>query len=1022
MSRRFELSAILHVGGFGAALAGAMLAGWFANTWRTARPRGGVAALVSSAPRSARSIEARLTGGFCYAPLARPTRGASQHSFAFAAVISSVEAASQGRVANADIHAGAIAELLDGHPRAALAHLETLARAKADADVWTDLAAANFETAVRYDAPELLAAAFAACDVALAMVPTKPEALFNRALILERLGLRDDAREAWRAYLRSSPGDGWAAEASAHLDSLKPETVFSAMVAQTTDLANPASADALATRDPFRVRATGIVDVLGQWGPLYERGDAAAAATQLTIARRLGAAMRRCGQDRMLDSAVAAIDHADAGRLQLLARGHRDYAAGIAANFADTPTAAEALFRRAATEFEAAQSPMVLPARYFVATVLFEQGRRDLSAALIRELVANASTDFPAYRAHLLWQLGIAAVPRAEWGEALANLQLAADAFARVGEKQNVAAVQRLIAVVYDRTGDRERAWKTRVAALKAIGGNSSLALEKAVASIADSAILRSDWAAAASFLALQITIAGRINDDVQAAVALFARAVVHDRMGNAAAAREDIESGRRVAARIRDQSYVALVHMDGLRASAMLATTPAAEADRLLTEAITFHTTDDQLDLPGLLLQRARARRTEGDIRGCRADLDRGIGELERQRESLPEGEARWGAFEAAPELFDDAIDRAIDDGDVPAAFAYSERARARSLVKTFGASPAATVKQLQRDTVVVEYATLPSRSVVFVASAGAVEAKIIPRGRDDVARSADALTRAARSRDAQALAHAISEVSVALIAPVASRLVSEPTIVFVPDHATSTIPFNALRDETGAYLIERHRVIIAPGAAAFVSASLHAPAPGRPSTALIMNGAGAPDVPSLPYAKSEAAAIARLYPQPTRLEDAGLDRVAALARDAEVVHFTGHAIGDPEGLEPASIILQDGGKALHMNVSAIAALKLRRARVVVLAGCATARGVRRSAEGVVSVAYAFLSAGAPSVVAALWDIDDEAAASFFSRLHEKIARGVPSADALRETQLECIQQGHIPITMWAAVQDIGS
>ena len=47
--------------------------------------------------------------------------------------------------------------------------------------------------------------------------------------------------------------------------------------------------------------------------------------------------------------------------------------------------------------------------------------------------------------------------------------------------------------------------------------------------------------------------------------------------------------------------------------------------------------------------------------------------------------------------------------------------------------------------------------------------------------------------------------------------------------------------------------------------------------------------------------------------------------------------------------------------------------AKLVVLSRCHSAQG-KVSSEGVVSIARAFLSAGARSVLVALWSIDDEA------------------------------------------------
>ncbi|HYR29248.1 MAG TPA: CHAT domain-containing protein, partial [Thermoanaerobaculia bacterium] len=144
--------------------------------------------------------------------------------------------------------------------------------------------------------------------------------------------------------------------------------------------------------------------------------------------------------------------------------------------------------------------------------------------------------------------------------------------------------------------------------------------------------------------------------------------------------------------------------------------------------------------------------------------------------------------------------------------------------------------------------------------------------------------------------------------------------------------------------------------------------------------------------------------------------------APDADIIHFAGHAVGDDRGLEPASIVIRQDGRTRRVRVAEIARLQLRRAPTVVLAGCNTARGQQRAAEGVISVAHGFLSAGAPSVIATLWPINDEDAARFFPRLHRHLARGLSPAEALRAAQLESIQQGDVPASLWAAIENFGS
>jgi CHAT domain-containing protein len=58
--------------------------------------------------------------------------------------------------------------------------------------------------------------------------------------------------------------------------------------------------------------------------------------------------------------------------------------------------------------------------------------------------------------------------------------------------------------------------------------------------------------------------------------------------------------------------------------------------------------------------------------------------------------------------------------------------------------------------------------------------------------------------------------------------------------------------------------------------------------------------------------------------------------------------------------------------------------ADLVTLSGCRTGQGQIRSGEGVLSLARAFMEAGAHNVVMSLWKTDDEASLEFMSLLPE--------------------------------------
>lgn len=968
-----------------------------------------VASLIAAARGDTRTVHLRLSG-FDWAPYENSGR-ARRPMTQRASAIDTTLARTRSNAKPAALHATGLAELLAGHPRAALATLSTAAEKSNSSRAWSDLAATWYETAEQFGAPELLTDALAAADRALVVDPASAEARFNRAAILERLGLRDDARLAWERYLTHETNANWAAEGRTRLRSVQAAPTF----LETLDRnRNPSTAIALARRDPQGARMCGTVDILARWASASRDGRADEATRHLSLARILGTTLGATNGDHLLERAVAAIDAAEVGARTTLAVAHMDYAAGRTAYRENRPVDAEALLHRAAAAFQRGGSPLAFAARQHAAIMMYEQSR---DAEALREqesLVREVPPDFPSIREHARWQVGVIHASAARWGQALPPLAQSAEAFTRLGELDHASRVHRVIAIVYDRTGDTATAWKHRMIALRGIGVRSDLALEKAVATIAQAAIFARKWDVASSLLNLEIDIAHRISDDVQLADALLYRAIVCERRHDIASARRDATEAEETIARISDPAYRAYLHADALVVRARLESSPATAA-ALLSEAIEFlQTKGDGMEIPSLYLQRARVARKRGDVARALDDLKQGIGILETSRESLPPGEARWGAFHSDDELFEEAVDLRIEQNDPAGALAFAERARARALLDAYGGKPTFDFHDLSAEAIVVELVALPSRLVLITATLQGLQAISVEIDRRQLASDIAAFTHALRINDTTATRTASMRLYQRLIAPISDELTNETTIVFVPDATTAAIPFSALANARGEYLLEQHTVLVAPSASAFVSASKHHRRQRPQSVLIVSNAQAGTAAPRLSFVNAESAAITRSYATTTEIRDAAEWNDAA----ADVIHFAGHAIGDDRGLEPASILLRDR----RMGVAEIARLKLQRTSVVVLAGCSTARGEQRSAEGVISVAHGFLIAGVPSVIATLWQIDDEAAATFFPRLHRYLASGLNAAEALRSTQIESIRRGDVPASLWASLQNIGS
>lgn len=166
------------------------------------------------------------------------------------------------------------------------------------------------------------------------------------------------------------------------------------------------------------------------------------------------------------------------------------------------------------------------------------------------------------------------------------------------------------------------------------------------------------------------------------------------------------------------------------------------------------------------------------------------------------------------------------------------------------------------------------------------------------------------------------------------------------------------------------------------------------------------------IPYSAVEARAIAQYAGRGSEIlsgTEAGEDRLDSRWLDRfRILHFATHGIISERRPGMAALVLAPGrgaGADGLLLASEIYSLKLT-SDLVVMSSCRTARGRIAAGEGVQGLARAFFHAGAPTVVASLWTVDDRATASLMTAFYRHLAGGMSKAGALRAAKMDCIER----------------
>jgi CHAT domain-containing protein len=165
------------------------------------------------------------------------------------------------------------------------------------------------------------------------------------------------------------------------------------------------------------------------------------------------------------------------------------------------------------------------------------------------------------------------------------------------------------------------------------------------------------------------------------------------------------------------------------------------------------------------------------------------------------------------------------------------------------------------------------------------------------------------------------------------------------------------------------------------------------------------------LRFSRQEADEIARLAADGSKLQAVDFAANRKLATSAElgqyrIVHFATHGLINNRYPELSGVVLSlVDEKGLPQNgflrLYDLYNLKLS-ADLVVLSACQTALGKEIKGEGLVGLTRGFMYAGAPRVIASLWQIDDRASAEFMKRFYQALlGQNLTPAAALRSAQV---------------------
>lgn len=254
--------------------------------------------------------------------------------------------------------------------------------------------------------------------------------------------------------------------------------------------------------------------------------------------------------------------------------------------------------------------------------------------------------------------------------------------------------------------------------------------------------------------------------------------------------------------------------------------------------------------------------------------------------------------------------------------------------------------------------------------------------------------------------------------------RLADFDRLVIVPHGPLHYVPFAALMDDDGKYLISKAAITVAPSASVWLALTR------RIGPVQRFVGFGDPDLRSLgaadlKYAGQEMTDIPKLL-NLTNLtvfvgSDATEDRFEQEAPSANLLHVSTHGVfPDDDAIDRHAIFLTKGKSGDGtLRAARVRQLKLSSTRLVALSVCNGGLYRIGPADEPYGLVSAFLEAGSQNVLGTLWKLDDQFGRDFMEEFYRHLLQDGP-AEAFRKTCLHFLNLDE-DLRNWAAFVLVG-
>jgi CHAT domain-containing protein/tetratricopeptide (TPR) repeat protein len=1022
-------------------------------------------AQLQTAFRGQRPTESRPTINFGYAPFSN-TRGEKKNDVtdarAYRRAGEFLRNATEGSPDAEAFHAQGLLYLAEKKFDEALDEFNRAARLAPDnAKLQSDLGAVYLEKAKsakesgkESEVAQNINLSLEHLNRALELDENLPEALFNKALVLQKIPSPEQAREAWGKYLEKDSTSEWADEArsqlkklesqkSQNLDADELEKAFLTAFRQKDEVV----AAQLISQNRELIKTKYLPQKLAMSLVQASAGEKDEYLQALILAGKLEEKNIGDSFAKDLASFYAKISDSNLESLKQaqisLQNSYQRYLDGKTGEAFEEASRARELFLQAGDVYEAKLSEFII-----AYCRIKNDGAKD-SLQIAEEIVDFCRRgNYKWLLSNILYWLGGAQRSLGERAKAKDNYK---HCLALAEETKDAQVTQKILVTLARQNkfvGQNTDALNYLQRAFDEIEKTPTLALREKWRTYSASIEILSSlklYSLATAVSLENIKLANELEDSSFIADSQLDAGIVHAETGDFAEARSWLIQAKQNAGALPESADRTAILAKSLLTLGYLERRldNYSQAEKFYDEALSIV---ENKEVPFFLYEIEKSRLLTNislnkDREIEEEQITKIIGLAENYRHQIASEQERISFFNNQQDIYDIVVAYEFNHARYEQAYNYLETSNARSLLswlkkgnvnvekKQIEAAFNETFQPLRLDEIraqmpdrvqILQYAVLEDKVLIWLVSKDNVTVVSSNIGSQELKEKVTAYIERVSRQDNQKQEEAkklARELYDWLIRPVAEKLDPQREICLIPQKTLFHLPFAALIAPDEKIFLAQFNFFYAPSANVFLLSTENA----RQKSALTDEtflSIGNPlfdqnyfrDFNYLPDAETEALEITKYYTRKQTLigPQATKTAVQDSLQNAEVINYAGHYLvkhGEPlaSGLlltkAPGSDNAEDG----VLTNAELINRKLPQLKLVVLSACETGVEQYYNGEGLVGLSTTFLKAGAPLVVASQWKVDSGASAELMKKFHFlRTQEKLSTMAALRRAQLE--------------------